>query len=226
MESGSDSSDQGGSDAEHNEQDEIPDLDQGGAESGNESDGFIVDEHGQPLRGEKRKKKTHFFTDENLQMAEDIFGVDCDFGVFAEDDDEEDIEDYEDEDEEVHIFFREIKVILVSGFKLLLMNIQFNNICKICICRVVKRLVQNAGRNGGPKIFLNSLNLVNWKPDISQTRIMKSETKISLNGCNYATLQFVQSKMTLNMNKRPNGFLNESPSHLFLSKTGILPMMI
>ena len=33
-------------------------------------------------------------------MAEDIFGVDCDFGVFAEDDDEEDIEDYEEEDEE------------------------------------------------------------------------------------------------------------------------------
>lgn len=130
MESGSDSSDQGGSDAEHNEQDEIPDLDQGGAESGNESDGFIVDEHGQPLRGEKRKKKTHFFTDENLQMAEDIFGVDCDFGVFAEDDDEEDIEDYEDEDEEVHIFFREIKVVLVSGFKLLLINIQFKTFAK------------------------------------------------------------------------------------------------
>merc|ERR1712141_918936 len=97
MESGSDSS--GESDGENKEQDKIPDF-EGEPVDSDDADDFIVGADGQPLRGERKKKKTHFFDDHNLQMAEDIFGVDCDFGVFAEDDDEEDIEDYEEEDEE------------------------------------------------------------------------------------------------------------------------------
>ena len=85
-----------------NDQEDIPDFEgeQQQDDMEYEEDDFIVGPDGQPLRGEKRKKKTHFFENADLQMAEDIFGVDCDFGVFAEDDEDIDEEDYEDEDED------------------------------------------------------------------------------------------------------------------------------
>ena len=82
-------------------QDEVPDPEAAG-ESGNESDDFIVGENGEPIRSERKKKKKHFFADEDRQLAEDIFGVKFDYGEFEQYGDEEDIEDdYDEEDDEM-----------------------------------------------------------------------------------------------------------------------------
>ena len=94
------------------EDDDLPDLDaapsaggaggdeadEAGYDSGDVND-FIVDEEGQPIQREKRKKKTHIFGDAARQQAEDIFGVAFDYDEFDQYGDEEyDSEDEDDED--------------------------------------------------------------------------------------------------------------------------------
>jgi transcription elongation factor SPT6 len=71
-----------------------------------DEDNFIVDDDDRPIAPRVRKKKSHRFTDEALQQAQDIFGVDFDFDEVQrydesgdyEEADEEDIDDYEEGD--------------------------------------------------------------------------------------------------------------------------------
>ncbi len=91
------------------ENDELPDLDRRPAEE--EGDGyesedvndFIVDEDGQPIKRDRKKKKQHIFADSARQAAEDIFGVAFDYDEFeqyGEDDYDSEDDDEEEEDEE------------------------------------------------------------------------------------------------------------------------------
>ncbi len=64
---------------------------------------FIVDEDGQPIKRDRKKKKTHIFQDSQRQMAEDIFGVAFDYDEFeqyGEEEYESDEDDEDDDDEE------------------------------------------------------------------------------------------------------------------------------
>lgn len=69
-----------------------------------ETDDFIVDDEGRPLKDNRRKRKP-IFTDATLQEAQDIFGVDFDYEDFEkyedeyyEEEDEEEEDEYEDEE--------------------------------------------------------------------------------------------------------------------------------
>ena len=54
------------------------------------------------MKTERKKKKTHIFNDEPRQTAEDIFGVNFDYGEFEQYDEDDLEEDYE-EDEEIDL---------------------------------------------------------------------------------------------------------------------------
>jgi len=69
-----------------------------------ETDDFIVDDEGRPLKEVRRKRKP-IFTDATLQEAQDIFGVDFDYEEFEkyedeyyEEDEDEEEDEYEDEE--------------------------------------------------------------------------------------------------------------------------------
>ncbi|CAL8137322.1 unnamed protein product [Orchesella dallaii] len=69
-----------------------------------ETDDFIVDDEGRPLKEVRRKRKP-IFTDATLQEAQDIFGVDFDYEDFEkyedeyyEEDEDEEEDEYEDEE--------------------------------------------------------------------------------------------------------------------------------
>jgi transcription elongation factor SPT6 len=87
--------------------DELPDPDAVQAE-GEDGDGyesedvndFIVDEDGQPIQRERKKKKAHIFADSARQMAEDIFGVAFDYDEFEQYAEGEEYETDDDEDDE------------------------------------------------------------------------------------------------------------------------------
>lgn len=72
--------------------------------SDNDDDGFIVDDNDRPIANRQRTKKSERFTDQALQQAQDVFGVDFDYAEvnkYLEDDgvdeDDEDLLDEEDE---------------------------------------------------------------------------------------------------------------------------------
>ncbi|CAG2223752.1 SPT6 [Mytilus edulis] len=72
-------------------------------EEEDEMAGFIVDEDGEPIHGQRKKKKHIIHSDSALQEAQEIFGVDFDPGEFEDfgPEEEEDFEDeYADEDDE------------------------------------------------------------------------------------------------------------------------------
>lgn len=73
------------------------------SEESDDEDNFIVDDEGMPISRPRKRKGQHRYTDEAMQQAQDIFGVDFDFEEYLEEDeyeDEGDEEDYEDETEE------------------------------------------------------------------------------------------------------------------------------
>ena len=83
--------------------DRFAELSEDGSDASDE-DNFIVDDDDRPIAPRVRKKKSHRFTDEALQQAQDIFGVDFDFdeiqGYEGEDYEEgEEDEEYEEGDE-------------------------------------------------------------------------------------------------------------------------------
>ena len=81
--------------------------------SENDDDGFIVDDNDRPIASRQRTKKSERFTDQALQQAQDVFGVDFDYaevnkyadedgegGFDGEDEDMEDMEEEEDLEDE------------------------------------------------------------------------------------------------------------------------------
>ncbi len=78
--------------------------DRGGDGSGYDSEDvndFIVDEDGQPIKRDRRKKKHHIFEDSARQAAEDIFGVAFDYDEFDRYNDDEDYDSEDEEEEEM-----------------------------------------------------------------------------------------------------------------------------
>lgn len=72
-------------------------------EEEDEMAGFIVDEDGEPIHGQKKKKKHIIHSDSALQEAQEIFGVDFDpeeFEDFGPEEEEDFDDDYADEDDE------------------------------------------------------------------------------------------------------------------------------
>ncbi|KAI1293803.1 Transcription elongation factor SPT6 [Halotydeus destructor] len=68
-----------------------------GSEESDDEDNFIVDDEDRPISKPRKKKGHHRYTDEAMQQAQDIFGVDFDF---EEDVDAAEVENYEEEGEE------------------------------------------------------------------------------------------------------------------------------
>ncbi|CAG0894422.1 unnamed protein product [Darwinula stevensoni] len=78
-------------------EEEARDAEAIGSDAEYSEDDFIVGDDDQPIR---RKKKKHIFSDQALQEAQDIFGVEFDYEEFATYDEAEEEEDEEYEDEE------------------------------------------------------------------------------------------------------------------------------
>lgn len=100
------------------------------SDADSETDYFIVDDEGRPLR-DGRKKRKPIFTDATLQEAQDIFGVDFDYDEFEKyedeyyEEDEEDEEEDEYEDEEQRTI-RYSSFRILQPFKLLLSDLIIN----------------------------------------------------------------------------------------------------
>ncbi|XP_054155049.1 transcription elongation factor SPT6-like [Oppia nitens] len=82
--------------------DRFAELSDSGRSDDSDEDNFIVDDDDRPIQPRVRKPKSQRFTDEALQQAQDIFGVDFDFDEIqnfdetgADYDDEEEDDDYE-----------------------------------------------------------------------------------------------------------------------------------
>src|SRR5699024_7523552 len=67
--------------------------------SEDEDDGFIVDDNDRPIANRQRTKKSERFTDQALQQAQDVFGVDFDYDEVANFEENGEFDEELDEDE-------------------------------------------------------------------------------------------------------------------------------